>query len=374
MHFSTTQAPKTTWQRLSSQPHRLFFGSSIFWAIILMALSMASWIGLALDFSVIHGTGMLYGVFMNAFLGFLSTVIPRYTQSIEIPGKLFRLFWLLYQAGLIVWFVGLSSAGQLLSGIALMIAGFVYYQTIRVGRYPNESDSLWLVSLVFISGLVLVLAAFISFSLAWTGIWVSVLPITFTVAQRMIPFFHAGYFRSHYDKPGWVVPFFVIGSWCIALGGESSALTSAASFIVSVGIAYFLWTLDIYKKSPAILRILTIGFLWLPIGLFVTGLESLSGLYTLKLGIHILLLGFVFTLFIGFGTRVLLGHSGQMVTADRIAVYLFGIVQVVIVLRIVSSILFLADANAYIGMLHLGFALFILLMLVWGIRYRKALF
>lgn len=374
MHFSTTQAPKTTWQRLSSQPHRLFFGSSIFWAIILMALSMASWIGLALDFSVIHGTGMLYGVFMNAFLGFLSTVIPRYTQSIEIPGKLFRLFWLLYQAGLIVWFVGLSSAGQLLSGIALMIAGFVYYQTIRVGRYPNESDSLWLVSLVFISGLVLVLAAFISFSLAWAGIWVSVLPITFTVAQRMIPFFHAGYFRSHYDKPGWVVPFFVIGSWCIALGGESSALTSAASFIVSVGIAYFLWTLDIYKKSPAILRILTIGFLWLPIGLFVTGLESLSGLYTLKLGIHILLLGFVFTLFVGFGTRVLLGHSGQMVTADRIAVYLFGIVQVVIVLRIVSSILFLADANAYIGMLHLGFALFILLMLVWGIRYRKALF
>ncbi len=374
MQFSTAQAPKTTWQRLSAQPHRLFFATSILWGITLMTLSMASWIGLAIDFSTVHGIGMLYGVFINAFLGFLSTVIPRYTQSIEIPKKLYHFFWLLYQVGLIVWFIGFSLAGQLLSGAALMIAGFVYYQTIRVGRYPDEPDSLWLVGLVFISGLLPVLNLFLSFSLSWAGIWVSVLPITFTVAQRMIPFFYAGYFRNTYSKPAWVVPFFVLGSWGIALGGDSSVLTSMLSFILSSGIAYFLWTLDIYKKAPAILWILALGFLWLPVGLFVTGLESLSGLYALKMGIHILLLGFVFTLLVGFGTRVLLGHSGQMVTADRITVYLFGAVQTAVVLRIIASLFFIGDIGAYVGILHLGFSLFVIVMLVWGIKYRKAIF
>lgn len=374
MQFSNTPEPQSSWQRLSSQPHRLFFATSIIWGIILMCVSMGTFIGLKLDFSLIHGTGMLYGVFINAFLGFLSTVIPRYTQSIEIPKNIFTMFWLLYQTGLALWFIGFSLPGQLLSGAALMIAGFVYYQTIRIGRYPNEPDSLWLVSLVFISGVVPVLALFFSFSLIWAGIWISVLPITFTVAQRMIPFFHAGYFGEYYDKPQWIVPFFVIGSWGIALGGESSLLTSIFSFILSLGVAYFLWTLDIYKRTPAILWILTLGFLWLPIGLFVVGAESLLGLYTFKLGIHILLLGFVFTLLVGFGTRVLLGHSGQRVGADRQTLILFVLTQVILVFRIIASVLFTMDIPVFVGFVHLDFLLFIVLMSVWGIKYRKAIF
>lgn len=374
MRLSTTPVPNTLWHRLSGQPHRLFFASSIFWAILIMILSMASFLGVAVDFSLIHGTGLLYGLFINAFLGFLSTVIPRYTQSIEIPGKLFRFFWLLYQIGLVVWFAGFPLPGQLLVGVALMVAGFVFYQTIRIGRYPDEPDSLWLVVLVFISGILPLCELVFPFQLAWKAIWISVLPITFTVAQRMIPFFYTGYFGVHYNKPRWVVPFFVIGSWGIALGGESSILTSLLGFALSLGIGYFLWTLDIYKKAPAILWILALGFTWLPIGLLSVSMESLLGIYTFKLGDHILLLGFVFTLLIGFGTRVLLGHSGQRVAADRIAVYLFGIVQTVVILRITTSMLFIADAKVYVGMLHLGFTLFILLMLAWGIRYRKAIF
>ncbi|MFT7824857.1 MAG: NnrS family protein [Sulfurimonas sp.] len=374
MQFTADQTEQTLWQRLSSQPHRLFFASSLLWGVILMSFSMGSYIGMEIDFSSIHGNGLLYGLFVNAFLGFLSTVIPRYSQSQEISRKTYLSFWLFYQMGLALWFIGFHLAGQALTGLALMTIGFIYFRTIRTGGYPNEPDSLWLAALLFVSGIILVLQLFFSFSLQWTGIWVTVLPITFTVAQRMIPFFYAGYFRSHYNKPGWVVPFFVLGSWGIALGGGSSLLTSLLGFVLSLGTAYFLWTLDIYWKAPAILRILTLGLLWLPVGLFMIGVESFWEVYTFKMGIHILLLGFIFTLLIGFGTRVLLGHSGQKIIAERITIVLFTLTQLVVIFRVIASLLFTLEIQAFVPFVHLGFTLFILLLVIWGIKYRKAIF
>ncbi|MBD3807086.1 MAG: NnrS family protein [Epsilonproteobacteria bacterium] len=374
MRFTNEKTKNSFWQILFAHPHRLFFGSSLIWGIVLMGLSLCSFVGYPIDFSIIHGYGMLYGVFVNAFLGFLSTVIPRYTQSIEIPKKLFHSFWLLYQIGLILWFSGFIFIGQLFSAIALMTAGFVYYQTVRIGRYPKEADSLWLVGLVFISGVLVAANLFLPFSLSWTAIWVTILPITFTVAQRMIPFFFAGYFGSFYHKSEWVVPFFVLGSWGIALGGESSPLTSMISFILFLGISYFLWLLDIYRKAPGILRILMLGFLWLPIGLFTIGVESFFELPSFKMGLHILLLGFVFTLLIGFGTRVLLGHSGQQIHADRITIIVFGITQILVIVRLIASLLYIWNQPLFVGFIDLGFVVFIIMMVMWGIRYRKAIF
>jgi len=375
MQFSTAQAPKTTWQRLSAQPHRLFFGSAVIWGVVMMALSMISFMGVAgIDFLSIHGYGMIYGLFINAFLGFLSTVIPRFSQSKEISKKAYLTYWLLYQLGLLASLLGFVVVGKLLSGLGLVYTAWVFFQTLRQGAFSSESDTLWLTGLLFACGGLLLASTFLGFDLLWMGIWVSILPITFTVAQRMIPFFYAGYFRNTYSKPAWVVPFFVLLSWIIAFSGPSSSFTAVATIVMAIGVIYFLTLVQIYQKSPPILWILRVGLLWLPVGLLVVGAEALWDGYSLKMGSHILLLGFVFTLLVGFGTRVLLGHSGQQIAADRITVYIFGAVQMTILLRIIASLFFIGDISAYTGILHLGFSLFVIVILVWGIRYRKAIF
>lgn len=375
MQFNAAPKPQSLWQRFSGQPHRLFFGSSIFWGIVLMGLSMASFLGVrSIDFMAVHGYGLLYGLFFNAFLGFLSTVIPRYTQSYEIARKTYLAYWLIYQTGLLTYIAGGESIGKMLDAAALMYAGFVYFQTIRKGGYPGEPDSLWLTGLVFAGGIVLLASLVWDIDLPWTGAWLSILPITFTVAQRMIPFFYAGYFQSFYNKPAWVVPVFVPLAWGIGLSGASSSLTALLSAALTLAVAYFLATLDIYRKSPPILWILRLGLLWLPVGLIAVAFEALYSGYTLKAGLHILLIGFVLTLLVGFGTRVLLGHSGQRIIADKTTLILFGAVQTLALIRLAASLLFMGSISAFTGMLHLGFALFVLLMIVWGIRYRKEVF
>ena len=74
---------------------------------------------------------------------------------------------------------------------------------------------------------------------------------------------------------------------------------------------------------------------------------------------------------VGFGTRVLLGHSGQRVGADRQTLILFVLTQVILVFRIIASVLFTMDIPVFVGFVHLDFLLFIVLMSVWGIKYRK---
>jgi uncharacterized protein involved in response to NO len=88
--------------------------------------------------------------------------------------------------------------------------------------------------------------------------------------------------------------------------------------------------------------------------------------------IHLLVLGFLTTVLIGFGTRVTLGHSGQSPHADTIAIALFWWTQILILLRFALSI------DTAFGATH-GWLFdatacsWIILFIVWGARYGKTL-
>ena len=86
-------------------------------------------------------------------------------------------------------------------------------------------------------------------------------------------------------------------------------------------------------------------------------------------------LGFVLNLLIGFGSRVILGHSvpPQKITADKLTIILFGLVQIIVMTRIVSSLLFMGNSPLFNGLLHLSSTLWIALFILWGLRYGKAL-
>ena len=135
------------------------------------------------------------------------------------------------------------------------------------------------------------------------------------------------------------------------------------------------WELPIFS-SPAILWVLHLALFWLPTAFLLSALslttELLMGTSFYFLNIHLLAIGFLTTLLIGFGTRVTLGHSGQPPHADRLAANIFWFIQIVVVMRAISSI------NVAFGwglnfLFDISFTLWLILFLVWGIRYGKVL-
>jgi uncharacterized protein involved in response to NO len=90
------------------------------------------------------------------------------------------------------------------------------------------------------------------------------------------------------------------------------------------------------------------------------------------LNIHLLALGFLTTVLIGFGTRVTLGHSGQPPHADKLAAKLFWFIQVVVVLRALLSFNTAFKWGADF-LFDISLSAWLLLFLVWALRYGKVL-
>ena len=87
---------------------------------------------------------------------------------------------------------------------------------------------------------------------------------------------------------------------------------------------------------------------------------------------HLIAIGFLTTILIGFGTRVILGHSGQAPHADKFAIGLFWFVQVVVILRALFSV------NIAFGwgldfLFDISFTAWLILFLLWAWRYTKVL-
>jgi len=371
----TTPKKKSWWELFSEQPHQLFFTSTIIWSCIIILYSLLIMaIPIEANFTLIHGFGTIYGVLVNAFLGFLLTVIPRYTNGTLIKGHDYIPIFALYQIGLIVTIFLNEHIGKAFVASVLLYSAIVFTQTIYYALNNKQNESIWLTFLIFTSSIILFTDIFVGIDLTWYSLWLFVFPLVFVVAQRMIPSFYSVYLQKPLPQnPSWILAIFVALFFGIGLSHGSNLWINIFSGLLFVALVYFISRLDIYKKVPPILWILAVGFSWLPIGVFALFIESFFEIYSLKLSLHILSLGFVFTLLIGFGSRVILGHSGQKIEADKITVALFITTQVIVLTRILSSLFFIGEHNMWIGFTHLSFLLWLVLFVVWGIRYGKTI-
>lgn len=191
----------------------------------------------------------------------------------------------------------------------------------------------------------------------------------------MIPFFsHSQEAKSNYFVET-VFGFLIIKT---LLAMSAFAIGEA---VISILLALYLlreflrWNLNPFH-SPAIVWILHLALFWLPAGLLIGGIlqiiETLTSLDFLFAGVHLLVLGFLTTVLIGFGTRVTLGHSGQPPYADKLTIALFWWTQIIVLARLVLSI------DTALGASHgwlfdIASTGWILLFIVWSIRYGETL-
>ena len=82
---------------------------------------------------------------------------------------------------------------------------------------------------------------------------------------------------------------------------------------------------------------------------------------------HLVALGFVTTVLIGFGTRVTLGHSGNMMITDEKTKILFYLTQIVVYMRLLYSV------TATPFLFDITVVLWIVLFGGWAIKYMPAL-
>ena len=378
-NLNTFQQKQSWWERFISQPHQIFFSSSIFFALIIMVLTLFVLMGfIASDFSTIHGFGLNYAVFTNAFLGFLITVIPKYNGTLPITSKQYVIPWGIFQISSILVLFGIHSAKFLVAAVMLYF-GNIFFNIIKNGKVPNKQDSIFINSIFILGAILLLINTFSTKDLSILTFFGYLLCLVFLVAQRMIPSFYSGYTGIiPWEKPKSIhlvssVLFISIG---FTLQFEYVQLLKITSLLAMLYFGYIVFNLNIYKKVPPILSILTLSFIWLDIGFATLLIESIFESVSLLLSLHIFALGFVLNLLIGFGSRVTMGHAvpQQTIEADKITIFLFIFTQVLVVSRIIASFTFIMNHELYIHFLYLSSVLWIILFALWSARYGKTLF
>ena len=135
------------------------------------------------------------------------------------------------------------------------------------------------------------------------------------------------------------------------------------------------WRLPVFS-SPAILWVLHMGLFWLPAGLFIDGVTSLAQVWMqtsfIFAGMHLIAVGFMVTILIGFGTRVTLGHSGQVPHADRLTVALFWFTEAVVLSRFFYSLAMGLGLDLQ-WRFDLSAVMWMVLFTAWGVRFGPVL-
>jgi uncharacterized protein involved in response to NO len=368
---------------LLAAPHRpAFLGGmlmllavSTWWAALLVAPALGAAVSTSMPPMMVHGFTFAAG-FMPLFMtGFLFTAGPRW---LDVPAPSARVLkWpvLLHFGGVALLVAGslidsgITAFGALLLAIAWTAVGVGFAGLIRASRARDKLHAkcvmaFWAIgigcAMLFAAGL-----AIRQFSVVAAALWLMVFgfitPIYATVAHRVLPFFTSNAVTRFVPwKPNWALglllaSLLVFGA--LQLAGRLDLLPprqSAWLTLFTVGPAAtalaalaLRWGLLQSLRGPSLrlLAMLHLGFVWSVIALLLATADAalvlLGGGATLRLGLaplHALTMGFLGSLLFAMATRVICGHGGIPVVADRYVWALFWVLQAAVLLRLAASV------------------------------------
>ncbi|MDD3055061.1 MAG: NnrS family protein [Aliarcobacter sp.] len=384
------------YKKFSSQPHQPFFTSGILFLILFMSLFVSVYSNfLVLDNSVLtyHAYTMVFVIFIQFFLGFLFVVFPRFLIQAEIQIQVYMKQFLLYffaSLGIFLTLIFYSKATfifQILMLIAQIMSFKLLYSIHKKSIVKVKEDTKWVLISLF-SGLVfhsLFIISSLNFPYSYelsrfaidSGFYLFLFMVIFVISQRMIPFFTTAKAPNYVANKSvnlLTIIFSLLAFKVILLAFDNAKLNLLADIPLFIMITRELikWKLPFFK-SPAIMWVLFLSLYWIPVAFFVSIIEGLMAFYDPniifeKAVIHTMALGYFLTVLIGFGTRVILGHSGTTPHASNFAIFIFIVVQFIALLRIFSSFSFNFGLN-YVFFINLTAILLIIGLLVWSSKY-----
>ncbi len=363
-----------------SQPHQPFFLLAFANAIVSMAFFALFFED---DFAkYYHAYSLIYLLFTPAFLAFLFTTFPRFSATPPIAQHDYLRVLMFYSLGSAVTLLGifisipLLSTGMLLTLIGHSLAIKELFFIYKKSTQEDKFDQFWiLVAMSFglFAHLMFLLTLWIPtlfYFAIQVAIYLYLFLLIFTIAQRMVPFFSHSPIERHIER-------FKVIVGLLGLHILLELMQHNSSFLVDLLLGYLFvrelkrWKLPFPNENPLI-WILHIALFWIPIAFLFSFITRLLGLIDgssfLYLGIHTLALGFFLTILIGFGTRVTIGHSGNLMRADNYTKYLFYGTQTVVLFRILTSI---TDNFSIFFQLSVG--AWLVVFIAWGYRFFAVL-
>ncbi|HKE95619.1 MAG TPA: NnrS family protein [Povalibacter sp.] len=389
--------PASVLRQLAAAPHRLLFfvgAANVLLAMVWWTawLFGARWhVGTVPQPSVyagwMHAMVMQYQVLPSFIFGFLLTVFPRWmnqpalTRAHYIPVGL----GLLGGQALTLASLCTGQPALLESGAILTMAGWMI-GTVMLTRlvYLDRGRTWHAVSCVFALAFGLLGLAFyllylirpdarLIFTAIKIGSVAMLLPIYFTVCHRMIPFFaSAALIGYRAVRPMWTLAVFwgvaVIHVWLELRHGYAWLWLPDLPLVVLTGWLLWVWWPRQQKSMPALLRVLFLGFAWLPIAFALYTAQSAwytaTGEFILgRAPAHALFIGYFGSLLVAMVTRVTQGHSGRPLVLGRVAGFAFIVVQVVALMRVLAEVV--PDSPAWHAVAGVGW---IVAFLPWILR------
>lgn len=355
---------------LAAAPHRLLFfvgalnltAAMAWWAAWLVAMR---WQWLPLPQSPIppgwgHALTMGFQVFTPFIFGFLLTVFPRWTRQPDLTVWHYVPVGLCLVSGHALTLAGLWGFPHLLHlGLVVCIAGWTAGWCVLFGVLWREDGRTWhaVSALVAVGlgllGLVLFAlwlhrpaAAGLAFAAYKLAIMGYLLPVYFTVCHRMLPFFAANVVPGYRPwRPMWVLAAFwaLVALHLLLELMHGYAWLWLADAPLTALAAWMLWRIWPRGPAPGLLRVLFIGFAWLPVGFALFTAQSVwfaaTDVFALgRAPTHAVAVGFMGSLLVAMVTRVTQGHSGRPLRMPAVAWLAFALIQLVALVRIAAEI------------------------------------
>jgi len=303
----------------------------------------------------LHAVVMQYQVLASFVFGFLLTVFPRWMGLPEIPRWRYAPVGAGVFGGQVATLLGAFGWDSgVLVGTMMTLAGWIAALSALGPLLWRERGSTWHARACFaaLSLGLLGLCAWFAFLLGASPLWAFaaikvgsfgfLLPVYLTVAHRMFPFF-AGNAVPGY-RP-WR-PLWLLAAWlALALLHLSLELVHAYAWLWTADLALAALTAGVLWRwwprgaAPGLLRVLFVGFGWLPVAFALYAGQSLvyaaSGAFLLgRAPAHALFVGFFGSVLIAMVTRVTQGHSGRPLVMPKVAWYAFWAIQGVTLMRL----------------------------------------
>ena len=355
--------------RLAAAPHRLLFLIGALNVLAAMAW-WAGWLGRAaidgappavdaMPAGWAHAFVMQYQVLPPFIFGFLLTVFPRWMGLPDLPARRYLPVGLGLLAGQAMFLAGLTHAPLLAkAGVCATLAGWsiglamLLALLVKDGLKTGHAFSCAFALLLGWFGLIAFAAFVFAHDARWLfasvklGTFGLLVPMYFTVAHRMFPFFAGNVVRGYAAwRPMWLLAAF----WAAALAHLLLELAHAYAWLWVVDLPWlalcvaWLWRTWPRGQAPALLRVLFLGVAWLPVALALYAAQSAwfdaTGVFVLgRAPAHALFIGYFGSLLVAMVTRVTQGHSGRPLVLGAPAAFAFVTIQLVVLVRLIAEL------------------------------------
>jgi uncharacterized protein involved in response to NO len=319
---------------------------------------------------------MQYLVLPPFIFGFLLTVFPRWMNLPALAPRHYVPVGSGLLAGQVLTLAGLcGNPALLVAGACVALSAFGCGLAILLVLLWRDSGRTWhaascaaALALGF-CGLALY-AAYLAFDdprLAFVAIKLGtfgfLLPIFLTVAHRMFAFFASVVLKGYVP---WRSMPWLLAAWGLAVAHMTLEMRHAYAWLwlpdSLLAVLTAVWLVHNWPRTamPPLLRMLFIGYAWLPLAMTLFAAQSVWYLATgsFMLGrapSHALFVGFFGSLLVAMVTRVTQGHSGRPLVLGPVAAFAYVSIQCVAVVRVLAELA--PDAPAWQAIAAAGWLL-----------------